>query len=548
MREEVIEADVLCVGGGIAGLMAAIRATELGARVIVAEKGNTLRSGSGATGNDHFQCYIPEVHGTDINAVIEELPFSQIGAVTRTLHKDFLRTWLETSFDIVKLWDSWGIPMKYKGKYEFAGHTYPGCLRMYLKYAGESQKPILTKEARKRGAEIINRVTVFDLFGDDGVNGAIGAHTREDKVIIFRAKSVVLGTGGCIRLYPGPTPGWMFNLADSPSTTGDGRAMAYRAGAELAGMELLARHAGPKYFARCGQATWVGILRDQQGKPVGPFLTKPDKRYGDMTTELSKTLFEDYAKSGKGPVYMDCGGISGEDFEYMRYWLGQEGNTALLNYLKEEGIDPRNDPVEFTTYEMTVPGGICSNQKAETSARGLYVAGDESFMGISGAAIFGWIAGENAAKYAKEAKSPNIDKTRVKIEQREGLLDEISSRKIGPSWKEVNIALQQIMYDYAGPVRSESLLTAGLSHLRRLREKAHSTVIARNQHELMHCLEVLNLLDIGELVFITANERKETRGTHIRPDYPFTNPLLDKSLIIKKIDETPVTNWSEIIH
>ena len=69
--EEIIETDVLCIGGGIAGLMAAIRAGGLGARVVVAEKGNTLSSGAGGLGNDHFICYLPEVHGPDVKPMIE---------------------------------------------------------------------------------------------------------------------------------------------------------------------------------------------------------------------------------------------------------------------------------------------------------------------------------------------------------------------------------------------------------------------------------------------------------------------------------------------
>ena len=99
MKEEMVETDVLCVGGGIAGLMAAIRASECGVKVTVVEKANTLRSGAGATGNDHFRCYIPEVHGTDIQPVVEEVLQSQVGRM-RTAH--FVRTWMEKSFDIVQ--------------------------------------------------------------------------------------------------------------------------------------------------------------------------------------------------------------------------------------------------------------------------------------------------------------------------------------------------------------------------------------------------------------------------------------------------------------
>ena len=95
-------------------------------------------------------------------------------------------------------------------------------------------------------------------------------------------------------------------------------------------------------------------------------------------------------------------------------------------------------------------------------------------------------------------------------------------------------------------LRSETLLEAGLSHLRRFKEKAYSTIVAKNQHQLTRCLEVLNLIDLGELVIITANKRNETRGRHVRADYPFTNPLLQKMLIVKKIEEEPVTEWREI--
>lgn len=545
MKKEVVEADVLCIGGGIAGLMAAIRASELGAKVVVADKSNTLHSGSGGGGNDHFMCYIPEIHGQDIGPIIEAVQHSLVGGMK---HADFLHTWLEKTFDIVKLWDSWGIPMKYEGRYEFAGHALPGRPLLSLHYSGQNQKAVLSREARKRGVEIINRVMVFDLLSDDSIIGAIGIGTREDKVVEFQAKSVILATGKCIRLYTGPVPGWMFNVAYSPSVTGDGRAMAYRAGAELANIEMPSRWAGPRYFARCGKGTWIGVLRDPQGKPIGPFVTKPEKKYGDAIADIYPTMFEDYAKSGKGPVYMDCRGISDKDYEYMLYFLRHEGLSSLVNHLEEEGIDPRKNPIEFGTYEIMPKGGIYHDQKGETSVRGLFAAGDEAYCssGISMAATYGWISGENAAKYARDVKPPVIGRVKAEIEKTKALLNEIRGREVGADWKEVNVALQQIMYDYAGSNRSETLLEAGLSHIRRLKEKTSSTMLARNQHELMHCLEVLDLLDVGEAVFITANERKETRGIHVRSDYPFTNPLLEKFLTIKKVDGKPVTEWKEI--
>lgn len=541
MDEIVIKTDVLCVGGGIAGLMAAIRAKELGVDVVIAEKANTLRSGSAGLGCDHFRAYIPEFHGNDIESVVDEVWHSQVGW---TRSRGFIKTWMERSFEIVKLWDSWGIPMKYKGRWEFAGHAFPGRPFTTLKYSGQNQKHILTKEAKKRGVKIINRVMVNDLLFKEGLQGAIGIDTREERMIIFIAKSVILGTGGCVRLYPSPTPGWMFNRADSPNSTGDGRAMAYRAGAELTNMEIPMRWAGPKYLARCGKATWVGVIKDPDGRPVGPFLKNPDRRYGDAISDVYKSLFEDYTRSGKGPLYMDCRGISDEDYEYMMYWMKHEGNTALVNHLLEEGVDLKKNPIEFMTYEMTTRGGIFYNEKAETSLDGLYASGDEYFGGVSCAATFGWIAGENGAKYAKDKEIPKIEKLRNEIKDKKAFFERIKNRKKGPKWQEVNIALNQIMFDYAGSIRYENLLKAGYHQLKRLREKAYETIYAENQHELMRTLEVLNLIDLAEVIFLAVMERKESRDKYNRIDFPFQNPLLEGKMLVCRMGEKgPVFEW-----
>ena len=165
MKIENITTDVLCIGGGIAGLMAAIRARELGAKVVIAEKGATKYSGSARAGNDHFWCYIPEVHGSNMELFIKECMLTQLGYMLSGLGHRLVRTWLDKSYDIVKLWDEWGIPMKHDGRWEFSGHSFPGRVMTHLKYKGQNQKPVLMEQALKRGVEIIDRVMVFDLLG-----------------------------------------------------------------------------------------------------------------------------------------------------------------------------------------------------------------------------------------------------------------------------------------------------------------------------------------------------------------------------------------------
>ena len=146
-------------------------------------------------------------------------------------------------------------------------------------------------------------------------------------------------------------------------------------------------------------------------------------------------------------------------------------------------------------------------------------------------------------QYAKGVDLPDAEEAEEILREKGGFLEEIRRRENGPDWREVNTALQQIMSDYAGFVRSETILQAGQTHLGRLKEEALSTMIARNPHELMRGLEVLNLIELGELVCVAALERKETRGWHERKDYAYKNPLMDRELVLKQVDGKPVPSW-----
>jgi succinate dehydrogenase/fumarate reductase flavoprotein subunit len=107
------------------------------------------------------------------------------------------------------------------------------------------------------------------------------------------------------------------------------------------------------------------------------------------------------------------------------------------------------------------------------------------------------------------------------------------------------VAVQCLMDDYCGlEVRFEVLFKTGLEYLRRLKQKAYSGLKAGNSHELMRCLEALDLIEIGELVMLSANERKETRGRHVRVDYPYTNLLFDNKFItIQKVGDQAHIEW-----
>jgi succinate dehydrogenase/fumarate reductase flavoprotein subunit len=331
------------------------------------------------------------------------------------------------------------------------------------------------------------------------------------------------------------------------TSTGDGRAMAYRVGAELVNVELFSRHAGVKNFCRSGQGSWGGVCRGPEGKPVGKYSTVPNIKYSDIIIEVDKQIFERYQQTGKGPIYMDCTGLNESDYAYLVEGLINEGNIGLIEHLKEEGIDLRKNSIEFSTYELRYLGRIAVNERTETSVPGLYSTGDESTFSISGAAVFGWLGGERAASYALTNRPEFGDEEAAAISRAKGGISSLQSHAYGYDWRDANLALQHTLADYAGPVKSEATLSAGLGHVRRLRKKVDSQLRARDQWELTRCLEVRNLYDLGETAFLSALERKESRGMFQRSDYSYTDPLLTgKLLMIRQADGIPVTEWKDV--
>ena len=553
LEQDIRACDVLIVGGGMAGLMAAIAAADGGADVIVAEKAHTLRSGDGVGGNDHFLCYIPEVHGTP-EAFLKEFKASQSGKFSDTsIQKVFVRR----SFEIAQDWLKWGIDMKPHGDWTFLGHAFPGRMRIHLKYDGKQQKAILTREARKRGVRFENKTPITEFLTDDSgrIIGAIGISVAQEipTVKLFRAKAVISATGSVNRLYPGMTPASMCNVPGCPANTGLGMTAAYRAGASIVNIELAGASAGPKYFSRAGKGTWIGVLRTDDGKSVGPFVTQPTKELGDITSDVWPTVFTEKAKDGSGPVYIDCSGISQEDYEYMLWAFTCEGDTSLVEAMEHQGIDLRKHMPEFGGYGATqLDRGVQIDEHAATDVPGLFAAGDEvgNFSGhMAGAATMGRVAGESAAAYVKDCALSRDDLTRHPVvEQRLAFYSALMERQGGATWKELNQTVQQLMDDYAGisSVRSETMLTAGYRYLTDLRRRAEQEVSCRNAHELMRALESFELLEAGRLICVAALERKETRANHKRSDFTFTNPLYnDMFVVVKRTEDGPKAHWRQ---
>ena len=549
----IIKTDILVIGGGIAGLMAAIRAADKGADVLIAEKAHVLRGGSGATGNDHFLCHVPELHG-DISVAIREVANSQTALCGEGR---MIRYHMEHAFDIVREWHEWGINMKPSGTWHCSGHAFPGRPKIWLKYSGHNQKAVLVAEAKKRGVRFLNHHPAIELLrGGAGVSGAILLNTgnMEPELKIAQARAVIMATGCTTRLYNNEaSPGWMFNQAYCPSCAG-ALAQGWRIGARMVNLEIPNRHAGTKYFARCGKATWAGVYRYPDGRPLGPFVTKPDIMYGDMTSDIWHSSFTDVIHNGSGPSYLDFTGLSEEGHAYMRNGLVSEGLTSQLDYMDRKGIDPRKHAIEFQQYEPHIfSRGFDIEVTGATSVPGLYAAGDTIGYfrgGIAGAAVFGSSCGVSAVEWATGHEHEQFSVDDAPVRRCVEICSSFMDRESGADWKEANLALQQIMSGYAPAapyhVRSETLLNAGLKYLGDLRRTMLDEVRTPCSHTLMRAMETLDLMDVGEIIMHGALERKESRALHQRSDYPFTNPLLaDKFLQIWREDGRIHTEWRE---
>jgi succinate dehydrogenase/fumarate reductase flavoprotein subunit len=535
LARTVVESDVLVIGGGLAGCMAAIRAREMGAEVVVAEKADTRRSGCASTGVDHCWTYIPEIHGPQLT--IEELVKDHTEHARGFVDQEIATYIASHSFERLLDLERFGVPIRNEdGEFSLIKkiHRAP----TFLHFAGRDLKPKLTRQARHVGARIINRVMVTDLLTDGNrVVGAVGVSTRNAEVKIFRAKAVILSTGNIYRLYMNRS-GVPFNLAFPPHETGDGHGMALRAGAELLNMEFTTFQTGPRNFHRCGRGTFV------PGKVVDALDQLIDRKtHGALAGDASTTMdpgveaeheFDRVLREGTGPIYLDSRGLSEKELAVIRWALVNEGNTSLLAHMDERGIDLRRDKIEFEVYEPkggSGKAGVAVNSRCETSLSGLYAAGDV-IGGMSrsvapGAFTMGWQAGEVAALFARSTGPAEPDEgSRAALEGRQSLCEAILTR--GGSrvsrWQEAQAAMQSIMGYYAGRWRSETMLEAGLERLRRLKREASAELGAANPHELYRCVEILSLMDSAEMIMVSAKARTESRfgPEHSRADHPET--------------------------
>lgn len=554
-----IECDLLIIGGGAAGCVAAVEAKELNPdlRVVLMEKAHIYRSGCLAAGISALNAYLNQ--GETAESFLRYTVRDTLGIV----RDDLTLSMAHELNEQVKRVEDWGLPIP---RDELGQPLQRG--RASIKIFGERIKPILGKRAEASGATILNRVTATGLATHRGrVVGAYGFSVRDGRFYVVRAKTVLLSTGGAAGLYRPSNPGAAAHrMWYSPYNTGAGLAMGIRNGAEMTSFEFRFIPLRVKdAIAPTGEmAQW---LKAKQINALGEnYLEKYYDHLGGkkMSTQdrLYATILE--KRAGRGPCYLDLRGVEPRKLEgTISSYLSMAPSAAVIMsdeaYYAREGGEMA--PVEITGGEPHVVGGhglsgFWIDVKRRTTLSGLWAAGDVAGGSPKKYAPGAWAEAVLAVRDMVESlpaiDAPVVDDEEMSLE-RDRVYAPLQDRDGVPA-KELEERLQKVMDEYAGGVGSqygyaEGELKLARLHLSRLEDELGG-LQAQDPYELNHCHEVIDRVTVSRTLVEHMLHRKETRWHcyQERLDYPerddarwtvFVNSIRDKDGTIRMV-ERPV--------
>lgn len=518
-KHAIVDADVLIIGGGSAGAMAAIRAKEVkpGQKVVVFEKGNMKYSGCIARGMDAMNIVaIPDISTATL--YVESNSIACDGIMDEPVNYRMA----ERSYGVMKKLESWNVcfPKDDADNYEVLKIHPKG--RFCVTMKEPELKAILAEKAVDLGVQVINRTMAVRLLKDgDRVAGAVGMNVRTGELIICRAKTVILSSGGTAR-FGLPDNGHLYGVYDFPGNTGDGYCLAYRAGAELSGFEYTLVY----YITKDINAPLLYITLTRGANLLNAF----DERRDQDHPNPAKMLMEH--AEGKGPIRIRMDHLPEEKIREIEDILFTTERPACQRFHAGRDNDFRTGEIEMWPTEVFLCGGhgltgVRVNENAETNVPGLYAAGDTSLVArghLSGALVIGEIAAEYASRFAADNSEVSIDPNQMGDFENE--LERRWAQKNNPiGIEEFEYKVRRMIGDYLKPPKNEYKLNRALWWMDRFRKELETMVRINDVHDLFKYFEVENIIQSATLCAIASKERKESRWMpwHYRTDYPEKN-------------------------
>ncbi len=562
---QVIETDVLVVGGGGAGCRAAMAAADAGARVVLIEKGRL-----GVTGST----FDPFTWGKGIIVAVEgynptddpEVHYREALEVARGMANPTLvkAVAYDAPHRFRELLDM-GVPFTPSQVGSCFGETMRGTVVDQPSLARVFKREIGAREIR-----LMEKTMVPSLLSDgQGCTGGV-AISQEGQVVACRAKAVILATGGA-------SPIFRYNF-NASGITGDGYMMALRAGAELTNLEFYQAILGTTQPVRVFFPQWymagnppffnaqrhrflpdylpAGMDLDElviQRSMHGPFSSSRSSGWLDIAIDAElragrgTTAWEEMKRLAG--VYCDFASLPAE----LRHQLDQRFLPAL-GWLKARGLDFESGPVPVAPFAHAFNGGIVIDEHGATQVPGLYACGEVA-AGPHGAnrlgghmfgvlLVFGERAGRHAAELAAGMSLPPLDRDGVRREINR--IETLRSRRDGLSPGSIRKSIQRAM----GPVmiaKDATRLEEAIKRLGEIRRTRVNRLGLRARPDLFEAISVINLSEIAAILAQAATLRQESRGPHYRTDYPAERTdVFDKNLFWKLDHETYTTRWGTL--
>ena len=530
----MIEYDFVVVGTGVSGLSFALEASKHGSVAVItkraSENSNTTWAQGGiccvADDEDSFESHIADT----------------VDAGAGLCDHDVVKTIVESAPSAIEKMVNIGVQFdrNSSGRYELGkegGHSQRRILHSKDTTGKEISEKLIYSAKQSENIEIFEHHFAIDIItteklGVSGTNEVAGIYVLNEstgEILTFRSDKVVLCTGGCGRVYLYTTNP---NIA-----TGDGLAMAYRAGAEISNMEFIQFHPTCLYHHELKNFLISEAVRGEGGKLIGKdgneFMHKYDPR-GSLAPRdiVARAIDHEIKKTGQPCVYVD---IRHKSREYIEERFPNIYKTCL-----SVNIDPAIDPIPVVPAAHYQCGGVKTDVDGKTSINGLYAIGEVACTGLHGAnrlasnsllegSVMAFRAVENINTENKKNRPKN--KNLIIPDWTSGEAEDVDELVvIYHNWDEI----RRLMGDYVSIVRTNKRLKRAATRLLNLRKEVQE--FYWNFKICSELLELRNLVDTASLVVNCAQRRKESRGLHYTLDFPDTMDSKEAHNTITKFD------------